>query len=139
MTATTETRARLTARTLGKARTASVPTYDRTTAATIAHLGLGAFVRAHLGVYADDLSQRGWPTLIRATSLHSHVVVDRLSPQDCFYAVAEREPDTDSPLRIVGSITSVSTGPVAALHAVTAASTRLVTLTITEKGYDLTE
>ena len=117
MTATTETRARLSARTLGQARTASVPTYDRTTAATIAHLGLGAFVRAHLGVYADDLSQRGWPALIRATSLHSHVVADQLTPQDCFYTVAEREPGTDSPLRIVGSITSVSTGPAAALEA----------------------
>jgi fructuronate reductase len=139
MTAATETQARLSARTLGLARTAALPTYDRTAPASIAHLGLGAFVRAHLAVYADELSRRGRSALIRATSLHSSAVADQLSPQDCFYAVAEREGGAEYPPRIIGSITSASTGPVAALEALGAPSTRLVTLTITEKGYDLTE
>ena len=139
MTAATETQARLSARTLGSARTAARPTYDRTQPASIAHLGLGAFVRAHLAVYADDLSRRGRSALIRATSLHSNAVADQLSPQDCLYAVAEREAGTERPPRIIGSITSVSTGPEAALDALAAPSTRIVTLTITEKGYDLTE
>jgi len=139
MTATTETQARLSARTLGFARAPSVPTYDRTISASIAHVGLGAFVRAHLAVYADDLSRLGRSALIRATSLHSHAVADQLTPQDCLYAVAEREPGADPPPRVIGSITSASTGPAAALDALGAPSTRLVTLTITEKGYDLTE
>ena len=139
MNATTEKQARLSVRTIGRARIGAVPTYDRTAPASIAHLGLGAFVRAHLAVYADDLSRQGWPTLIHATSLHSSTVADQLTPQDCFYAVAEREPRSDPPPRIIGSITSASTGPAEALKALAAPSTRLVTLTITEKGYDLTE
>lgn len=139
MNATTQTRARLSSRTLGLARTAAVPTYDRTAPASIAHFGLGAFVRAHLAVYADDLARLGWPALIRATSLHGDAVADQLTPQNCLYAVAEREPRADPPPRIIGSITSASTGPAAALEALAAPSTRLVTLTITEKGYDLTE
>jgi fructuronate reductase len=138
MTATTEPQARLSARTLGLARASSVPTYDRTIPASIAHVGLGAFARAHLAVYADDLSRLGRPALIRATSLHSNAVADRLTPQDCFYAVAQREPGADPPPRVIGSITSASTGPAAVLDALAAPSTRLVTLTITEKGYDLT-
>ena len=139
MTATTETQARLSARTLSLARARAVPTYDRTIPANIAHVGLGAFVRAHLAVYADDLSRLGRPALIRATSMHSNAVADQLTPQDCFYAVAEREPGADFPPLVIGSITSASTGPAAALDALRAPSTRLVTLTITEKGYDLTE
>jgi fructuronate reductase len=139
MTATTETHARLSARTLDSARAPSVPRYDRTMPASIAHVGLGAFVRAHLAVYADDLCRLGHPALIRATSLHSNAVADRLTPQDCFYAVAEREPAADPPPRVIGSITSASTGAAAVFDALAAPSTRLVTLTITEKGYDLTE
>ena len=121
MTATTKTHARLSARTLGLARAPSLPTYDRTIPASIAHVGLGAFVRAHLAVYADDLSRLGRPALIRATSLHSNAVADQLTPQDCFYAVAEREPGADPPPRVIGSITSASTGPAAALDALASA------------------
>ncbi|MGP0031620.1 MAG: mannitol dehydrogenase family protein [Acidimicrobiales bacterium] len=105
--------------------------------ATIAHLGVGAFARAHLGVYADDLSRRGLPTLIRGVSMQSRRAQDQLVPQDGLYTVAEREADGEGPLRVIGSITSVAVGPGAAVDAVTAPSTRLVTLTITEKGYDL--
>jgi fructuronate reductase len=114
-----------------------VPSYDRAEFATVAHLGVGAFARAHLAVYADDLSRRGLPTLIRGVSMHNHRVEETLVPQDCLYTVAERETETELPLRVIGSITTVGTGPRAALDAISAPSTRLVTLTITEKGYDL--
>jgi len=130
---------RLSANTVGQARTGCLPDYDRAPVATIAHLGFGAFARAHLGVYADDLCRRGWPTFIRGVSLHSRSVIDQLRPQDYLYTVAEREPETDAALRVVGSISSVASGPAAALAAVNDPSTRLVTLTITEKGYDLDE
>lgn len=137
MTTATPIRPRLCTATLGSAHNASVPTYDRSGPPTIAHLGLGAFARAHLAVYADDLSRLGSPALVRGVSLHSHRLEDQLVPQDCFYCVAEREPDIESPMRVVGSITSVSTGPGAALKALTATGIELVTLSITEKGYDL--
>jgi fructuronate reductase len=130
---------RLSARTMQQAQTSCLPDYDRSPTATITHLGFGAFARAHLGVYADDLCHRGWPSFVRGVSLHSDDVVDQLAPQDCLYTVAEREPQTEPALSIIGSISSIASGPAAALDAVNAPGTRLVTLTITEKGYDLDE
>jgi fructuronate reductase len=137
MTLTTETRARLSATTLARARADALPRYARTAEPCIAHLGVGAFVRAHLAVYADDLQRLGRDALIRGVSLHSPRAESQLAPQDCYYSVAEREPGAPPRLRVVGSITSVMTGRVAALRALRAPGTRLVTLTITEKGYDL--
>jgi len=127
--------ARLSAATLGRAL-AEVPAFDRSPPPVIAHIGVGAFMRAHLGVYADDLCRLGHPVLIRGVSLHSPRAEEQLAPQDCLYTVTERDPERAAPLRVIGSLTSVKTGFPAALEALSAPQTRLVTLTITEKGYD---
>ncbi len=127
---------RLSTATLPRAGAASVPTYDRTTPPTIVHLGVGAFARAHLGAYADDLLRTGYPALIQGISLRSSRAEGQLGPQDGLYSLAEREPGGTSPLRIIGSFGSVATGPEAAVEAIAAPSTSLVTLTITEKGYE---
>ena len=50
---------RLSAATVTDAVGAEVPTYDRSVEPTMVHIGVGAFARAHLAVYADDLLQRG--------------------------------------------------------------------------------
>src|SRR5947209_20045112 len=84
----------------------------------------------------DDLLRVGRRGLWRGVSLHSPHVAQLLTLQDCYYTVAEREPGSDPVLRVVGSLASASTGAVAAHQALTVPSTRLVTLTITEKGYD---
>ena len=47
-----------------------------------------------------------------------------------------REPGEDTSLQVIGALASMETGAAAALDAMTAPATRLVTLTITEKGYD---
>ena len=57
------------------------------------HLGVGAFARAHLGVYADDLLRSGRPATIAGVSLRSPTAEERLGPQDGLYTVVEREPD----------------------------------------------
>ena len=92
MTIVTATRARLSAATLPRARAAMPPGYDRTAAPRIAHIGFGAFVRAHLGVYADEMLQSGHGELIRGISLHGRRPLKQLAPQDCYYSVLEREP-----------------------------------------------
>jgi fructuronate reductase len=137
VTVFTETEERLSASTMARARVDARPGYDRTAAPCITHLGVGAFVRAHVAVYADDLLRLGHAALIHGVSLHNPRAEEELMPQDCFYSVAEREPGAALRLRVIGSITSVATGVDAALRALTAPTTRLVTLTITEKGYDL--
>jgi fructuronate reductase len=129
-----EGRQRLNARTLADAR-AQVPDYDRHGAPSVAHLGLGAFARAHVAVYADELLRRGTPALIRGVSLRSRRVQDQLEPQDGLFTVAVREPGAAPRLQVVGALASMESGPAAALAALTAPSTQLVTLTITENGY----
>lgn len=129
-------RQRLNAQTLGQAQARPLPDYDRTAPPVIAHLGVGAFARAHLAVYADELLRRGQPGLISGVSLRSPRAQDQLEPQDGLFTVAVREPGEDPVLQVVGALARVKTGPVAALEAMTAPTTRLVTLTITEKGYE---
>jgi len=128
---------RLSTATLGGARVQLVPQYERSSVQRITHLGVGAFARAHLGVYADDLNRRGWPALIRGISLISDRAEREMGPQDGLYTVAEREPDEEVALRVVGSITSVRTGAAAAVEAISAPTTDFVTVTITESGYDI--
>ena len=125
---------RLSAASVSRARAAG-PTYDRVGPAPIVHLGVGAFARAHLGVYADDLLRAGWPAMIRGVSLRNHRAEDQLAPQDGLYTLLEREPGPERPLRVLGSLASVATGRAAAVAAIGSAATTLVTLTVTEKGY----
>jgi len=122
--------------TLASAPAGQVPTYDRSGAPSIVHLGVGAFARAHLGVFADDLLHAGWPAMVRGISLRSARAAQQLGPQDGLYSVLEREPGADAPLRVVGSVASVATGPEAAIEAIASPDTSLVTLTVTEKGYE---
>jgi fructuronate reductase len=98
---------------------------------------VGAFARAHLGVYADELLRIGGPGLIRGVSLRSHLAEEQLAPQDCLYTVTEREPGCEPRLQVVGSFGSVATGAAEAFAAMSAPTTTLVTLTVTEKGYDV--
>jgi fructuronate reductase len=128
---------RLSMRTLAAARALAVPTYDRVGIPVLVHVGVGAFSRAHLGVYADALLRDGWPATIRGVSLHSRRAEEQLVPQDGLYTVTEREPGRRSPARVIGALTSVGTGAAAAIDAIAAPTTKLVTLTVTEKGYEM--
>lgn len=114
------------------------PAYDRAgVTAGIVHLGVGAFHRAHQAVLTDDCLAAGemsWG--IAAASLRSPATRDALAPQDGLYALALRSGAEE--LRVVGSIGRVLVAPenpAALLGAMTAATTRIVSLTITEKGY----
>ena len=127
---------RLRANTLARAHADTVPQYDRSAMPGIAHLGFGAFARAHLAVYADELLRLGRPALIRGISIRSRRAEDQLNPQDGLFTVATREPGQDMSLHVVGALVSMETGPAAALDALTEPAINLVTLTITEKGYE---
>src|SRR6478735_6010861 len=105
---------RLSIETLGAAR-ATIPSYDRSAPPRIVHLGIGAFFRAHLGTYADDLLRQGWPATVRGISLRSPTAQQQLQPQDCLYTVEEREPANPAPLRVVRALTSMATGSDAAV------------------------
>jgi fructuronate reductase len=104
----------------------------------IVHIGLGAFHRAHQAVYTDDsLNRTPGPWGICGVSLRSPDTRDALAPQDCLYTVAVRDASGDR-LRVVGSITETLVAPedpAAVLDRLTRPATRIVTITVTEKGY----
>ncbi|HTH99696.1 MAG TPA: mannitol dehydrogenase family protein [Acidisoma sp.] len=101
----------------------------------IVHLGLGAFARAHLALYTEDTGTRDWGIL--GVSLQRPDQRDHLAPQDFLYTALERRPEGNQP-RLVTCLTGVLVAPEdpqAVLAAMSAPTTRIVTLTITEKGY----
>lgn len=127
---------------LGAARAAvQLPPYERAAARPgIVHLGLGAFHRAHQAVYTDlAMGAEGGDWAIVGVSLRSASVADQLRPQGCLYSVLS-EDATAQDLRVVGAVQEVLVAPrepAAVLAALARADTRIVTLTITEKGYAL--
>lgn len=104
----------------------------------IVHLGIGAFHRAHQAVYTDlamDAGDRNWA--ITGVSLRSAQVRDQLAPQEGLYTVAVRQPDADT-IRLIGAVTDVIVAPADPARASAAMAdpdTRIVTITVTEKGY----
>lgn len=106
----------------------------------IVHLGLGAFFRAHQAVYTDDaLALAGGDWRILGASLRSTAPVEELAPQDGLYTLLERGEGTPK-ARIIAAISSALSGSteMPALRAALAdPATRIVTLTVTEKGYGI--
>jgi fructuronate reductase len=80
---------RLSAATVAEVR-GDAPTYDRAQPPTIAHLGVGAFARAHVAVYADELLRAGEAAMLRGVSLRSRSAEEALAPQDGLYTVTTR-------------------------------------------------
>jgi fructuronate reductase len=121
------------------ARGVALPRYDRAVVRPgIVHLGIGAFMRAHQAVYLDDVLARGdsgWG--IVAASLRSPDTRDALGPQDGLYTVAVRSGEGTA-LRVIGSVGEVLVAPehpAALIARMADPAIRIVTLTVTEKGY----
>ncbi|HEX8779161.1 MAG TPA: mannitol dehydrogenase family protein, partial [Rhodanobacter sp.] len=104
----------------------------------IVHIGAGAFHRAHQAVYIDDLLAAHPDWAICGVSLHSTEVRDALRPQHGLYSVLLLGQETR--LRVVGSIRELLSArdeAAAILARLADPAVRLLTLTVTEKGYCL--
>jgi fructuronate reductase len=117
----------------------AVPRYDlQDVPIGIVHLGIGAFHRAHQATYTDDaIAAAGGAWGICGVSLRSPGIRDRLVPQDCLYTVVEKAA-AGTTYRIVGSVREVlfrGDGLESIVARIAAPGTRIVSLTITEKGY----
>ena len=115
-----------------------LPDYDRAALTPgIVHLGLGAFHRAHQAVFTDAVLAADPSWGIAGVSLRAPGTRDALAPQDGLFSVVARgegPPDC----RIVGSVVRTLVAPEdpeAVIALLAAPATRIVTLTITEKGY----
>lgn len=104
----------------------------------IVHLGPGAFFRGHQAWYTHQALKQGGDWRICAVALRSSDVSDALTPQDGLYTLAVMEQQTH--YQLIGSVAEVLVAPKhfpQVLVRLTAASTKYVTMTITEKGYCL--
>ncbi|MGQ0683982.1 mannitol dehydrogenase family protein [Bradyrhizobium sp.] len=115
------------------------PCYNRSSVRPgIVHLGVGAFHRAHQAVVIDDLLAAGsaeWG--IVGASLRSPDTRDALAPQDCLYALTVRS-GTGTEIRVISSLLAMEVGnddPERLIARMADPATRIVSLTVTEKGY----
>src|SRR6187431_134785 len=116
-----------------------IPKYDRDAASTgIVHFGPGAFHRAHVAWFIEKLLEQDSRWGISAVSLHSRDVRDALAPQQNLYSLTLRGETLTR--QIIGAIREVLVAPenvAAVLTRLAAPTTRVVTMTVTEKGYCL--
>jgi mannitol 2-dehydrogenase len=119
------------------------PAYDRSEVTEgIVHFGVGGFHRAHEAMYVDALMNDGkaleFGIVGVGTMPQDGRMRDALTGQDGLYTLVVKHPDGRREPRVVGSIVRflhAADDPGAVLAAMRAASTRIVSLTITEGGY----
>ena len=104
----------------------------------IVHLGPGAFFRAFLAPYTQDamgLAAGDWGIL--AVSLRSTAIRDSMRPQGCIYQSVTLEAGQMVPQMIeaVADVWVAPENPGDVIQAMADPNVRIVSLTITEKGY----
>ena len=104
----------------------------------IVHLGVGAFHRAHQADYTDAVLAKGdrrWAIL--GASLRSADTRDALKDQDWLYTLAQSDQSGER-CRVIGALRGVLVAPEspqALVEAMCLPSVKIVSLTVTEKGY----
>ncbi|MCW2538932.1 MAG: mannitol dehydrogenase-like protein [Frankiales bacterium] len=122
-----------------------VPSYDRSQVSVgIVHLGVGGFHRAHQAMYLDRLMNDGkamdWGICGVGVLPQDRAVRDALLAQDCLYTLIIKHPDGTIEPRVIGSIVDyllAPDDPDAVIETMAAPGTRIVSLTVTEGGYNL--
>lgn len=115
------------------------PNYDRARQAVgIVHFGIGAFHRAHQAVYTEDAMDAGdrdWA--IVGVSLRSASVAQQMNPQQGLYSLSARS-GAAIDCRVIGAVKKVlvaSEQDDELIALLASADVRVLTFTITEKGY----
>jgi mannitol 2-dehydrogenase len=119
------------------------PNYDRGSVTVgIAHIGTGHFHRAHQAMYIDRLLQQGlardWGICGVGVMPGDWTMRDVLTDQDGLYTLVLENPNGTRDAHVIGSIIDyryAPDDPEAAIELLAAASTRIISLTITEGGY----
>lgn len=108
--------------------------------AGIVHLGLGAFHRAHQAVYTEAaIAEAGGDWGIIGVAPRSLEVINRLADQDLLFSVTTLAA-TGARTNVIGSLAGVrhaAGDPLAVVDLLADPAIRVVTLTVTEKAYQL--
>lgn len=135
--------ARLSASTLGMLDPqVAIPSYDRGRLTHgIVHIGVGNFHRSHQALALDRLMNAGlaydWAICGVAVLPTDASLARRMQDQDCLYTLVEKSADGTWSPRVIGSITEVIfDDPERAIAKMTEPNVRIVSLTVTEGGYN---
>jgi fructuronate reductase len=114
------------------------PSYDpRGVEVGHVHLGLGAFFRAHIANYSDDILDRDLRWGILAASLIHPDLARKLTSQDGIYTLQEKF-GSDRTYRIIAAVRGALFAPEQSdrlLSAIADAKVQVISITVTEKGY----
>lgn len=120
------------------------PSYDRSKLASpIVHIGVGGFHRSHEAYYTDALMNADnslqWGICGVGLREADRKMRDLLKAQDFLYTLIVRHPDGKVENRVIGSLVDFLLSvdnPAAVIEKMAAAETKIVSLTITEGGYN---
>lgn len=122
----------------------ATPNYDRTQLKTgIVHFGVGGFHRAHMAMTIDRLLNAGlakeWAICGVGLLEHDRKMRDVFAEQDCLYTLVLKHPDGRRETSVIGSIVDyifAPDDPQVLLEKLASPDTKIVSLTITEGGYN---
>jgi mannitol 2-dehydrogenase len=120
-----------------------VPTYDRSSVRVgIVHFGVGGFHRAHQAMYTDRVLATGetdWGICGVGVMPADRRMAEVMKAQDGLYTLVLKDPDGSMSASVIGSIIDyryAPDDPEAVLELLAAPTTRIVSLTVTEGGYN---
>lgn len=121
------------------------PAYDRGALRTgIVHFGVGGFHRAHQAMYLDRLMNAGtaldWAICGVGVMPADRRMQEALGAQDGLYTLVIKAPDGTLEPRVIGSIREylfAPDDPEAVIEKMASPGVRIVSLTITEGGYNI--
>jgi mannitol 2-dehydrogenase len=124
-----------------------VPEYDRDLVTPgVVHFGVGGFHRAHQAMYHDRVMNEGaapdWGICGVGVMAADEAMKQALDAQDGLYTLVLKHSDGTYEPRVIGSIVEylfAPDDPEAVIERMAAESTRIVSLTITEGGYNIND
>jgi len=124
-----------------------VPAYDRDLVTPgVVHFGVGGFHRAHQAMYHDRLMNQGtaldWGICGVGVMPEDLKMKQALGAQDGLYTLVLKHSDGTYEPRVIGSLVEylfAPDDPEAVIARMTAETTRIVSLTITEGGYNISD
>jgi mannitol 2-dehydrogenase len=123
------------------------PTYARELVTPgVVHFGVGGFHRAHQAMYLDRLMNEGealdWGICGVGVMAADQKMKEVLDAQDGLYTLVLKHGDGTYEPRVIGSIVAylfAPDDPEAVIERLAAPSTRIVSLTVTEGGYNISD
>jgi len=123
----------------------AIPGYDRAALRVgIVHVGVGGFHRAHQAMYLDRLMNEGksldWAICGVGVLPSDRHMADVMAAQDGLYTLVVKHPDGTLEPRVIGSILKylfAPDDPEAVIERMADPATRIVSLTVTEGGYNI--